>query len=128
MKNIFLLIMGLLISVTAFAQTTDYREKAKKLVSQMTLEEKASLCSGETAWSTQAIPRLGIPSIFMTDGPHGLRKAVGFDFTNSVPATCFPTASALASSWNPALAQKMGEALNPSAGGKSRGRKGVKRG
>ncbi|PVX46411.1 beta-glucosidase [Flavobacterium sp. 103] len=111
MKNIFLLIMGIFISVTAFAQTTDYREKAKKLVSQMTLEEKASLCSGETAWSTQAIPRLGIPSIFMTDGPHGLRKAVGFDFTNSVPATCFPTASALASSWNTALAQKMGEAL-----------------
>ncbi|WP_217362501.1 glycoside hydrolase family 3 C-terminal domain-containing protein [Flavobacterium sp. M31R6] len=111
MKNIFLLIMGIFISVTAFAQTIDYREKAKKLVSQMTLEEKASLCSGETAWSTQAIPRLGIPSIFMTDGPHGLRKAVGFDFTNSVPATCFPTASALASSWNTALAQKMGEAL-----------------
>jgi beta-glucosidase len=111
MKNIFLLIMGLLISISAFAQTADYREKAKKLVSQMTLEEKASLCSGETAWSTQAIPRLGIPSIFMTDGPHGLRKAVGFDFTNSVPATCFPTASALASSWNTALAQKMGEAL-----------------
>jgi beta-glucosidase len=111
MKNIFMLIMGLLISISAFAQTADYREKAKKLVSQMTLEEKASLCSGETAWSTQAIPRLGIPSIFMTDGPHGLRKAVGFDFTNSVPATCFPTASALASSWNPALAQKMGEAL-----------------
>ncbi|CAN1547389.1 beta-D-glucoside glucohydrolase [Flavobacteriaceae bacterium] len=103
--------MGLLISISAFAQTTDYREKAKKLVSQMTLEEKASLCSGETAWSTQAVPRLGIPSIFMTDGPHGLRKAVGFDFTNSVPATCFPTASALASSWNPALAQIMGEAL-----------------
>jgi beta-glucosidase len=111
MKNILLFIMGLLVSVTAFAQTADYREKSKKLVSQMTLEEKASLCSGETAWSTQAIERLGIPSIFMTDGPHGLRKAVGFDFTNSVPATCFPTASALASSWNPALAQKMGEAL-----------------
>ncbi|WP_264566599.1 glycoside hydrolase family 3 C-terminal domain-containing protein [Flavobacterium sp. N3904] len=111
MKNTFLLIIGFFISVSAFSQTTDYREKAKKLVSQLTLEEKASLCSGETAWSTQAIPRLGIPSIFMTDGPHGLRKAVGFDFTNSVPATCFPTASALASSWNTALAQKMGEAL-----------------
>lgn len=106
-----MLIMGLFVTATALAQTIDYREKAKKLVSQMTLEEKASLCSGETAWSTQGIARLGIPSIFMTDGPHGLRKAEGFDFTNSVPATCFPTASALASSWNPALAQKMGEAL-----------------
>ena len=97
--------------LTANAQTTDYREKAKKIVAQMTLEEKASLCSGETAWSTQAIPRLGVPSIFMTDGPHGLRKAEGFDFTNSVPATCFPTASGLASSWNKELVKRVGEAL-----------------
>lgn len=111
MKKIFLFSIGLFISASAAAQTINYREKAKQLVSQMTLEEKTSLCSGETAWSTQAIERLGIPSIFMTDGPHGLRKAIGFDFTNSVPATCFPTASALASSWNPALAKKMGEAL-----------------
>ena len=97
--------------LSASAQTTDYREKAKKIVAQMTLEEKASLCSGETAWSTQAIPRLGVPSIFMTDGPHGLRKAEGFDFTNSVPATCFPTASGLASSWNKELVKRVGEAL-----------------
>jgi beta-glucosidase len=111
MKKIILLLIGLTLSSQSYAQSVDYREKAAKLVAKMTLEEKASLCSGETAWSTKAIPRLGIPSIFMTDGPHGLRKAEGFDFTNSVPATCFPTASALASSWNPALAQKMGEAL-----------------
>ncbi|MFV8393969.1 hypothetical protein [Flavobacterium sp. LB2P6] len=70
----------------------------------MTLEEKVSLCSGETAWTTKVKTRVGIPSIFMTDGPHGLRKSEGFDFTNSVPSPCFPTASALASSWNPALA------------------------
>ena len=111
MKKIILLLIGLTLSSQSYAQSVDYREKAAKLVAKMTLEEKASLCSGETAWSTKAIARLGVPSIFMTDGPHGLRKAVGFDFTNSVPATCFPTASALASSWNPALAQKMGEAL-----------------
>lgn len=111
MKKIILLLIGLTLSSQSYAQSVDYREKAAKLVAKMTLEEKASLCSGKTAWSTKAIARLGIPSIFMTDGPHGLRKAVGFDFTNSVPATCFPTASALASSWNPALAQKMGEAL-----------------
>ncbi|WP_269686624.1 glycoside hydrolase family 3 C-terminal domain-containing protein [Flavobacterium lacustre] len=111
MKKIILLLIGLTLSSQSYAQSVDYREKAAKLVAKMTLEEKASLCSGETAWSTKAIARLGIPSIFMTDGPHGLRKAEGFDFTNSVPATCFPTASALASSWNPALAQKMGEAL-----------------
>lgn len=111
MKKIILLLIGITLSAQSYAQNVDYREKATKLVAKMTLEEKASLCSGETAWSTKAITRLGIPSIFMTDGPHGLRKAEGFDFTNSVPATCFPTASALASSWNPALAQKMGEAL-----------------
>jgi beta-glucosidase len=111
MKKIILLLIGFTLSSQSYAQSVDYREKAAKLVAKMTLEEKASLCSGETAWSTKAIARLGVPSIFMTDGPHGLRKAVGFDFTNSVPATCFPTASALASSWNPALAQKMGEAL-----------------
>ena len=111
MKKIILLLIGLTLSSQSYAQSVDYREKAAKLVAKMTLEEKASLCSGETAWSTKAITRLGVPSIFMTDGPHGLRKAVGFDFTNSVPSTCFPTASALASSWNPALAQKMGEAL-----------------
>ncbi|MBP6182307.1 glycoside hydrolase family 3 C-terminal domain-containing protein [Flavobacterium sp.] len=111
MKKIILLLIGVTLSAQLHAQNVDYREKAKTLVAKMTLEEKASLCSGETAWSTKPIARLGIPSIFMTDGPHGLRKAEGFDFTNSVPATCFPTASAVASSWNPALAQKMGEAL-----------------
>ena len=111
MKKIILLLIGVALSSQSYAQSVDYREKATKLVAKMTLEEKASLCSGETAWSTKAIARLGIPSIFMTDGPHGLRKAVGFDFTNSVPSTCFPTASAVASSWNPALAQQMGEAL-----------------
>ncbi len=111
MKKTILLFLGFAFTLQMQAQAIDYRAKAKKLVSQLTLEEKASLCSGGTAWSTKAIPRLGIPSIFMTDGPHGLRKAEGFDFTNSVPSTCFPTASALASSWNTALAQKMGEAL-----------------
>ncbi|MGL2995019.1 beta-glucosidase [Flavobacterium sp. TSSA_36] len=77
----------------------------------MTLEEKASLCSGASAWSTQAITRLGIPSIYMTDGTHGLRKSVGFDFKNSIPATCFPTASGIASSWNKELLEKIGKAI-----------------
>ena len=74
----------------------------KELVSKMTLEEKASLCSGLDFWRTKPVERLGIPSIMMTDGPHGLRKAKGEEvgIGDSVPATCFPTASALASSWN----------------------------
>lgn len=99
-----------MLAQTAFGQS-GYDTKAKELVAKMTLEEKASLCSGRDFWSTKPIERLDIPSVFMTDGPHGLRKAVGTDFTNSVPATCFPTAAGLASSWNPALLQEMGVAL-----------------
>jgi len=94
----------------AFAQV-DYTAQAKALVAKMTLEEKAAFCSGRDFWSTKPNDKAGIPSVFMTDGPHGLRKAVGTDFTNSVPATCFPTAAGLASSWNPELLSRMGVAL-----------------
>lgn len=87
-----------------------YRE-ILALIAELTLEEKASLLSGKDLWSTKAIERLHIPSIFMTDGPHGLRKSEGLDIAKSVPATCFPTASALASSWNTQLAQEVGQAL-----------------
>lgn len=85
----------------------------KEFVSKMTLEEKASLCSGLDFWRTKPVERLGIPSIMMTDGPHGLRKAKGEEvgIGDSVPATCFPTASALASSWNRELLKKVGEAI-----------------
>jgi len=88
----------------------------KKLISEMTLEEKASLCGGLDSWHTVPIARLGIPSIMMTDGPHGVRKeieGVGDDLltVKSLPATCFPTASALACSWDTELMFKLGEAL-----------------
>ncbi|MEN8172978.1 MAG: glycoside hydrolase family 3 C-terminal domain-containing protein [Chloroflexota bacterium] len=87
----------------------------KKIISQMTLEEKASLCSGLDFWHLKGIERLGIPSIMVTDGPHGLRKQEGdpteIGLSNSVPATCFPTASALAATWNRALIHQVGEAL-----------------
>ena len=73
---------------------------AKQLVAQMTLEEKASLCSGKDMWLTKAVERLGFPSVMVTDGPHGLRKQKGgtdhLGINESVPATCFPTASATA--------------------------------
>ena len=82
------------------------------LISHMTLEEKASLMSGADFWHTAAIERLGIPSVMMTDGPHGLRKqSDGGDHLGlgkSVPATCYPTASALANSWNETLVEEMG--------------------
>ena len=81
----------------------------------MTLKEKAGLCSGLDFWHTKGIERLGIPSIMMTDGPHGLRKQVGemdpMGENKSVPATCFPTAAALACSWDRTLIEKIGTAL-----------------
>ena len=87
----------------------------QKLLAQMTLEEKASLCSGADFWHLKGIERLGIPSIMVTDGPHGLRKQEGksdhVGLNDSVPATCFPTASCTASSWDRALMEKIGAAL-----------------
>lgn len=83
-----------------------------KFVPHLTLEEKASLCSGLNFWQTKPIERLGIPSLCMTDGPHGVRlQRSDGSFTDSEPATCFPTAAALASSWDPALVERVGQAL-----------------
>jgi len=87
----------------------------KNLIAQMTLEEKASLCSGLNFWYLKGIERLGVPSIMVTDGPHGLRKQTGdadhVGLNESVPATCFPTASALAATWNRDLVRQVGVAL-----------------
>lgn len=87
----------------------------QQLLQQMTLEEKASLCSGRDFWTTKPIERLGIPSISMADGPHGLRKENDDDdsvgMKASFPATAFPPAVNLASAWNPSLARRMGEML-----------------
>ncbi|AFU13598.1 Thermostable beta-glucosidase B [Bacillus thuringiensis MC28] len=87
----------------------------KKIISEMTLEEKASLCSGLDFWNTKGIERLGIPSIMVTDGPHGLRKqAEGADHLgiyNSISSTCFPSAVGLASTWNKDLIHEVGVAL-----------------
>lgn len=87
----------------------------KQLISQMTLEEKAGMCSGLDFWRLKGVERLGIPSIMVTDGPHGLRKQKeGADHVglfNSVPATCFPSAAGVASSWDRELIEKMGRAL-----------------
>lgn len=81
----------------------------------MTLEEKAGMCSGRDFWNLKGIERLGIPSVMVTDGPHGLRKQAGeadhVGLNDSVPATCFPTASALAATWNRELVKQVGEAL-----------------
>jgi beta-glucosidase len=89
----------------------DYVARAQSLVTQMTVEEKALLLSGDGWWMTHSIDRLNIPAIYMTDGPHGLRKAQGPDLAASVQATCFPTAAALAASWNTDLLRRVGVAL-----------------
>ncbi|MBU9714207.1 glycoside hydrolase family 3 C-terminal domain-containing protein [Evansella tamaricis] len=85
------------------------------ILEQLTLEEKAGLCSGADMWNTKSVERLGIPSIMVSDGPHGLRKQPdgmdNFGLHHSLPATCFPTASALGSSWNPSLIREVGEAI-----------------
>jgi len=82
---------------------------------QLTLEEKASLTSGADFWTTKSVDRVGIPSIMMTDGPHGLRKQAGgndhLGIADSVPATCFPPAVALSATFDPELAERVGEAL-----------------
>jgi len=90
-------------------------EKIKNLISSMTLEEKVSLCSGEDFWNLKGIDRLGIPSIMVADGPHGLRKedlsGESPVMNQSIPATCFPTASGLAASWDRNLIKEIGIAL-----------------
>ena len=87
----------------------------QKILSQLTLEEKASLTSGRDFWNLKAIERLGVPSIMVTDGPHGLRKqntkADHLGLAESVPATCFPTACCTAASFNRELLFKEGEGM-----------------
>ncbi|WP_432535901.1 glycoside hydrolase family 3 C-terminal domain-containing protein [Kineococcus arenarius] len=89
--------------------------RAEELLAQLTLEEKASLLGGSDFWHTQGVERLDVPAVMVTDGPHGLRKqAEGADHLGlnaSVPATCFPPAAGLASSWDTALLHRVGEAL-----------------
>lgn len=92
----------------------DIREKIDELIRQMTLEEKASLCSGQGPWHTQALERLGIPALTLTDGPHGVRLSVKpeeFGVWEHHPATCFPTNSAMAASWDTELVREVGKAL-----------------
>ena len=87
----------------------------KQLIAQMTLEEKAGLCSGKDFWHTKPVERLGVPGVMVTDGPHGLRKQAGeadhLGLNASVEAVCFPAACATTSSFDTELVNKMGETL-----------------
>lgn len=89
-------------------------KKIDNLIAKLTLEEKIKLCSGASMWTTEEIKRLKIPAIVVSDGPHGLRYVVEineFGATSNKKTTCFPTASALASSWNKDLLYKVGKTL-----------------
>ena len=91
----------------------------QQVVSEMTLEQKAAFLTGKDFWQTQDFPELGVPSLFLADGPHGLRKQAAaadhLGLNASIPATCFPTAATMANSWNEELGEKMGEALGKEA-------------
>ena len=77
--------------------------KYEKIINQMTLEEKARMMSGKNTWETVDFPQYGIPSMCLSDGPHGLRRQAGagdhLGLNSSLPATCFPTAASVANSW-----------------------------
>jgi len=85
----------------------------QSIIAQMTLEEKAALCTGASHWTTTPVERLGVPEMIVSDGPHGVRRVpdVNTIAIKSLPATCFPTASCVASAWDVDLIHKMGEAL-----------------
>ncbi len=93
----------------------DIKIKSKEIVSEMTLDEKAAICSGKDYWLMKGIERLGLPEIMMTDGPHGLRKQEGetdnLGINESVPSTCFPPACTTACSFDEELLADIGRAL-----------------
>lgn len=90
-------------------------EKIRELISRMTLEEKAGLCSGSDFWHTKAVERLGIPAVMVSDGPHGLRKqkdaADHLGINDSIQAVCFPAGCALSSAFDRNLAERMGAVI-----------------
>lgn len=91
----------------------------KKIVQDMTLEEKCYLLSGKDFWQTRSVERLNIPSISLSDGPHGVRRQEGaadqLGLNASIPATCYPTAATMANSWDEALAREMAQSLGEEA-------------
>ena len=94
-------------------------EMPEACIGRLGLLEKAALLSGGGAWKSRALPRRGLPALFFSDGPHGLRKQEGvgdhLGLNASCPATCFPTAATVANSWDTELAEAVGEALGGEA-------------
>src|SRR5687768_198460 len=92
-------------------------DQMQTILNQMTLEEKAALCTGTGPWTTLAVERLGLPAIIVSDGPNGVRRVSDLQTmgATSLPATCFPTAASLASTWDVELLHNMGQALGQEA-------------
>ena len=93
--------------------------KHQDIIDQLTLKEKASLISGKDFWQTVNIDRLNIPSAFLSDGPHGVRRQAAaadhLGLNASIPATCYPTAATMANSWDPELGEVLGQKLGQEA-------------
>lgn len=93
--------------------------KYKEIIDKMTLQQKAALMSGKDFWQSYDIPELGINSMFLADGPHGIRKQAAaadhLGLNASIPATCFPTAATMANTWNTELGEEMGKFLGEEA-------------
>jgi len=106
-------VLGLFILFAPFSGAQDL--DTSSVVGKLTLEEKACLITGANKWETCAVPRLGIPPVWMADGPVGLRKNLGAALTDSVPATCFPSAAAMAATWNPVLIERVGAGIGAEA-------------
>ncbi len=90
--------------------------KYQNIISQMSLEEKCYMFSGKDFWQTRSVERVGIKSIMLSDGPHGVRKQEGtgdqLGLNPSLPATCFPTAATIANSWDTSLGEEIGRMIN----------------
>ncbi|MEM6794611.1 MAG: glycoside hydrolase family 3 N-terminal domain-containing protein [Acidobacteriota bacterium] len=87
----------------------------REWIQQLTLEEKASLVTGQSPWETLEVPRLGIPAVWMADGPVGLRKSEGLEVSESLPATCFPSSAAMAATFDPLLIEEMASGIGEEA-------------
>ena len=93
--------------------------KHQDILDQLTLEQKVALLSGRDVWSTYPFPQAGVPSMFLSDGPHGVRKQLGegdhLGLNASQPSTCFPTAAGIANSWDSELATQAGRIIGKEA-------------
>lgn len=91
----------------------------KNMIKKMSLAEKCYLLSGKDFWQTRSVTHAGIPSVTLSDGPHGVRKQEGasdqLGLNKSLPATCYPTAATIANSWDPALGEQIGACLGTEA-------------